>query len=170
MSGNSLSCLKGSRTLLGLRREGGISLETLQLKKASARVEGRISWFISSCRRVPLELGQGFQGPALGASGRDRLHATQEGPLRIPLQSLPWQRSSPVVKAGNSGFLTRAGMDFRVPLGRPQGSQASSPVEPCSFALLSPQKSNVRLPVGLTRGNSGFLSRSHRAFTPAIAF
>ena len=167
MSGNSLSCLKGSRTLLGLRREGGISLETLQLKKASARVEGRISWFISSCRRVPLELGQGFQGPALGASGRVSLHASREGPLRIPVQSLPGPRSSPGVEAGTSGFLTRAKMDLGVPLGSPQ---ASSLVKPCKCALLESQKSSFRLPVRLTIGISGFLSRRHTAVTTAIVF
>ena len=41
------------------KREREISLETLQRKRASSRVEGRISWFLSSCGgkiRVPLEL------------------------------------------------------------------------------------------------------------------
>ena len=42
-----------------LKREVGISLETLQWKRASTHVDGRISWFFSSCGRklgVPLEL------------------------------------------------------------------------------------------------------------------
>ena len=33
-----------SSTLSRLKREGGISLETLQQKGASSHVEGRISW------------------------------------------------------------------------------------------------------------------------------
>ena len=60
-----------SKTLSRLKREGGISLETLQQKRASSCVEGRISWFFSSCGRkfgVPLELRCGPQGPDLVAS------------------------------------------------------------------------------------------------------
>ena len=44
--------------------KGGISLETLQQKGASSRVEGRISWGFSSRGRelgVPLELRRGPQ-------------------------------------------------------------------------------------------------------------
>ena len=150
------------KTLSGLRREGGIFLETLQRKRASARVEGRISWFFSSCGGVPLELRQRPQGPAHGASGRSSLHASSEEPLRIPLQSMLGPRSSSGVQAGYSGFLSRADMDLRVHLGRPQGSQASSRVEPFKSVLLSSQKNSVRLPVGLTTGIGGFLSRPTR--------
>ena len=110
-------------TLLGLRRKDGISLLTPQQKRASARVEGRISWFFSSCGRVSLELHWGPQGPTRGALGRFHLHACLEGPFRIPLQSLPGLRSSSGVEAGTSGYLSRADMDLGVPLGRPQGSQ-----------------------------------------------
>ena len=92
------------------------------------------------------------------------------GPLGIPLQSLPGPRSSSGVKAGTSEFLSRADMDLRVPLGRPQGKQASSLVEPCKSTLLSNRKSSVSLPVVLTIGIGGFLSRKHRAVTPAIVF
>ena len=48
-----------SSTLLRLKTEGGISLEMLQWKGASSRVEGRISWgFLSRGRNlgIPLEL------------------------------------------------------------------------------------------------------------------
>ena len=65
-----------------LKREGGISLETPQWKKASSRVEARISWFFSSCSskvEVPFELQRGPQGPAHGASGNSNLHASCEG-------------------------------------------------------------------------------------------
>ena len=50
-----------SRTLLRLKRESGISPETLLRKKASSHVERRIFWFYSSCVRklgVSLELLQ----------------------------------------------------------------------------------------------------------------
>ena len=59
-------------TLSGLRTDGGISLETPQRKRASAHVEGRISWFFSSLHsklEVPLELQRGPQVPALGLQG-----------------------------------------------------------------------------------------------------
>ena len=52
--------------LSGLRSEGGISLEMLQQKRASARIEGRISWFFLSPGRklgVLLEFLQGPQDP-----------------------------------------------------------------------------------------------------------
>ena len=142
-----------SRTLSRLKREGGISLETLQRKRASSRVEGRISWFFSSCSRklrLSLELRRGPQVPALVASGKSSLHVSFEGPLGIPLQSLPGPRSSCGFEAVTSGFLSNADMDVRVPLEIPQGSQASSRVATCKSALLSSWKSSVRLPVKLT--------------------
>ena len=52
----------------------------------------------------------------------------------------------------------------------PQGGQALSRVEPCKSALLLSQKRSVWLPVGLTIGIGGFLSRCNRASTPAIVF
>ena len=52
----------------------------------------------------------------------------------------------------------------------PQGSQDSSHVEPCKSTLLSSRKSSVRLPIGWTIGIVGFLSRCHRAVSPAIVF
>ena len=42
---------------------------------------------------------------------------SREGPLGIPLQSLPGLRSSSGVEAGTSGFLSRADMDLGVPHG-----------------------------------------------------
>ena len=64
MSANFLSCLKGIKYLLRLKREGGISLEMLQQRGASSRVEGRISWaFLNRGRKlgVPLKLRRGPQ-------------------------------------------------------------------------------------------------------------
>ena len=159
--------------LLELRREPGISLETPQRKSASACLERRISWFFSSCGSklgVPLELQQGHQGPARGASGSSSLHASREGPLGIPLQSLLGPRSSSGVEARTSGFLSRANMDLGFPLGRPHGSQVPSRVEPRKSALLSSWKSTVQLPVGLTIGIGGFPSKHQMVVTPAIVF
>ena len=90
-----------------------------QWKRASSHIEGRISWFFLSCgrkREVPLELGRGPQGPARVASGKSSLHASCEGPLKIPLQSVPGLKSSSEAEAGTSGFLSSADMDLGVPI------------------------------------------------------
>ena len=161
-----------SRNLSALRREGGISLEKPQWKRALAPIEGKSPdfFFFLSCGGDLLELQWGTQGPDRGASGRSSLHANLEGPLWLPLQSLPGPRSSSGVEAGTSGFLSRVYIDLGVPRGHPKWSQASSCVEPCKRALLSSQKSSVRLLVGLTIGIGGFPVRGHRTVTPAIVF
>ena len=85
------------------------------LKRSSSRVEGRISWFFLRCVRklgIPLALRRGPQGPVHVGSGKFSLHASFEGPLRIPLQSRPGQRSSSGVETGTSGFLSSADMDL----------------------------------------------------------
>ena len=119
--------------------------------------------FLSSYDEDLREPLLGPQGPTRGASVMSSLTVSSEGPLEIPLQSLPGLRSSSGVEAGNSGFLSRADIDLGVPLGRPLGSQASSGVEPCKSALLSSRKSSGRLPVMLITGIGGFFSRRHRA-------
>ena len=75
--GNFCVAYRMSSTLLRLKREGGISLETLQQKRASSGIEGRISWFFSSCGRklgVPLKFRRGPQGPARLACEKSSLH------------------------------------------------------------------------------------------------
>ena len=145
-----------SRTLSSHKREGGISLETLQQKRASSCIEGRISWFFSSCNTkicVPLELQrepQGPQGPARAASGKFSLHVNCEGPLQIPLQSVPGPMSSSGAEARTSVFISTADMDLSIPMAFQQGSQASSRMETCKFAFLPSCNSSVRLPVELT--------------------
>ena len=109
---------------------------------------------------------------------RDPFVEPQGGPVFTQLVRAPRDSSaiaararfSSGVKAGTSGFLSRADMDLRAPLGSPQRSQASSRVEPCKSALLLSWKSSVRLPVGLTIGIGGFLWRCHMAVTPALMF
>ena len=107
-----------------LKREGGISLETPQRKKTSSRIEGRISWFFSSCSRklgVPLKVRHGLQRPASVSSGKASLHASCEGPLGIPLQAVPGPRSSSGAEARTSGFLSSVDMDLRDPVEFQQG-------------------------------------------------
>ena len=122
------------------------------LKRASSRIEGRISWFFSSCGRklgVPLKLRWGLQCPTRVASGKFSLHVSCVVTLGILLQSLLGPRSSSVGDSRTSGFLCCAGMDLGFPLEFPQGSQASSRVETCKSILLSSWKSIVRLTVWL---------------------
>ena len=88
MSGNFLNYIKMSRTLSRLKGDGRISLEMPQRKRASSHIEGRISWFFSSCGRkrgVPLELRRDL---------RDL--------LVLPQESLVCMR----VTRGHSGFLS----------------------------------------------------------------
>ena len=86
-----------SRTISRVKRESGISFETPQWKRASCRVEGRISWIFSSCSGklgVPLELRLEPEGPTRVASRKSSLHVSCEGPLGIPLQLVLCARSS----------------------------------------------------------------------------
>ena len=145
-----------SKTLLMFKGDGGIFLEMLQRKRASSCIEGRISWFFSSCNTkicVPLELQrepQGPQGPARAASGKFSLHVNCEGPLQIPLQSVPGPMSSSGAEARTSVFISTADLDLSIPMAFQQGSQASSRMETCKFAFLPSCNSSVRLPVELT--------------------
>ena len=126
MLGKFWSCLKGVKDLSRLKREGRISLETPQWKRASSRFEGRISWFFSSCGRklgVPLELRWGPQGPARIALGQSSLHACYEETLGTSLQSVLDPRSSPGDEDRTSGFHSSADMDLSVPMEFQQGSR-----------------------------------------------
>ena len=128
-----------SSTLPRLKREGGISFEMPQWKRAPSRIEGRISQFFSSCCRklgVPLELRWGLQGPACVASGKSSLHVSCEEHLGINLQSLP-------------GLQSASGLEARIS-GSSRVSRASSRVETCKTAFLSSFQRSVRLPVELT--------------------
>ena len=137
--GTSWVASRVSRTLSRLNKEGGISLEMPQQKRASSDFEVRISWFFLSSDRklgVPLELRQGPQGPARVASGKSSLHASCEGPLRIPLTwclglgphhelrlqpqvsfpGLTWIRRSYGVSTGEWGLLSCGDMQVRFSL------------------------------------------------------
>ena len=128
-----------SRTLSWLKTEGGHSLNTPEWKRASSGVEGRISWFFSSCGSklgVSLELRRGPQVPVLGASGKSRLHVSNEellgifyscrrgrGPhlelrssLRVPLHCQHGSQDSSGVSTGKSGLVSCGDMQIRSPL------------------------------------------------------
>ena len=129
-----------SSTLLHFRRESGICLETLLWNWASSRVEGRISWFFSSCGRklgVPLKLRWGPQGPAHVASEKLGLFSSCEGHVGIPLKSLPVNRAVSRVQSGNSVFLSGSDRDLGLFIKVQLGSQASSGVEAWNSAFLS---------------------------------
>ena len=112
---NFLSCIKGVKDTFESQECIWISLKKPQQKRASSRIEGRISWFFLSCGGnlgVPLKLQRGLQGPPRIGSGKSSLHASCEGPLGIPLQLMLGLRSSSAVEAGTSGFLSSADMIF----------------------------------------------------------
>ena len=86
-----------SSTLLRLKTEGGISLETLQWKGASFRIEGTISWGFSSSGRklgVPLELQRESQ-----------THSCCLRKVKSPLKLQGASRDSSAVGAGAYGLI-----------------------------------------------------------------
>ena len=61
-----------SSTLSSSKRKRGLSLETLQHKRASSRVQGRISWVVWNCGgklRVPLEWCVDLGDPLVSPQG-----------------------------------------------------------------------------------------------------
>ena len=159
-----------SRTLTWLRREGRISLEMLQWKRATSHVEGRISLFFSSCDGVPLEFRWGPQGPARGALGRSSLHASLEGSLGFPWQSLSLPRSSSGVEAATSGFLSREDMDLRIPLGRPQWNQGLVSCGAMQVRSSLDSENQYQASCQVDHSDRWLSFRGHRAVTPAIVF
>ena len=141
-----------SKTLSRLNRECGISLKMLQLKRASSRIDGRISWFFSSCGRklgVPLELRQRCQVPDHVSSGKSSLHASCERPLRmlsswcrvlgpylelrlnlrVPLQGRHGIRGRSRASTGESGLVSCGAMQVCSPLEPKKQCQASYHVD-----------------------------------------
>ena len=76
-----------------------ISLETLQRKWASSRLEGRTSW-ISRVAAGALDLLREPQGSALVASGNPFPMRVARGPLGIPLPSMSVPKTLCGVGAG----------------------------------------------------------------------
>ena len=59
-----------------------------------------------------------------------------QGPLGIPLETMPGPKTFCGVSVGNGGFLSSADMDLGVLLESPQGSQSSSQEGACTCAFL----------------------------------
>ena len=139
-----------SSTLSRFSRESEISLETLLWKRASSHVEGRISWFFSSCGGklwVPLKLRWGPQGPAHVASEKSDLFSSCKGHIGFPHESLPANRAVSRVQSGYSVFLSGGDRDLRLFIKAQLGSQVSSVVEAWNSAFLSSCPRDVRAPV-----------------------
>ena len=141
-----------SRTLYRLKRESGISLKMPQWKKASSRIEERISDFLELRWETwgSSRVMTGISGTCSCCLRKVPSHASCEGPLRIPLQSVLGPMSSSGAEARTSGFLSSADMDLGVSVKFPQGSQTSSRVETCKAAFISSCNTSVRHPVELT--------------------
>ena len=106
ISGNFLSSLKGVKDPFEAQEGRWDFSRDATVKRASSRIEGRISWFFTSCGRkfgVPIELLWGSKGPACVASGESSLHEIFEGPLRIPLQSVLGPMSSSGLRSEPEG-------------------------------------------------------------------
>ena len=117
--GKFLGCIKAVKDPLEAQERRWDFSPMPQRERTSSRIEGRISWFFSSYTRnlgVLLKLLLGLQGPARVASGRSSLQASFEGPLGIPLESVPGPRSSSEAEATTSGFLSSDDMDLGVPI------------------------------------------------------
>ena len=101
--------------------------------------------------------------------GKSSLHANCEGPLGIPLQSVPGPRPSSGVEAQTSGFLYSADMDLGVPLEFPQWSQSLShgDMQVC-FPLELEEQCQASCWVDI--GIGGFLWWCHRGVTLAFVF
>ena len=155
MSGNFLSGCKGVRTPLRFKREGVISLDTPQQKRASSHLEWRISWFFSSCGRFPSSCDRDL---------RDALVWPQERPVSMR------------VTRGLSGFLSSRCRVLSPRLELRPEPEFSSPALTCILgflwslhrgvrprlewrhaSLVLPRcSSSVRLPSELTRGSVSF--------------
>ena len=76
-----------SSTVSYFKRECEISLETLQMKRASSGDDRGTSCLFSSCSGI-LDLRQGTQGASRVGPGQSNLHSSRKGELGITLESL----------------------------------------------------------------------------------
>ena len=160
-----------SSTVSNLKREHGISLDTLQPERASSHNDGGTPWFFLSCARI-LELQQGTQGNSRVSSGKSNLHSSCDGELGIALKSLQGKYTLGRLVSRNSMFLSNGDRDLSVAFKLQPGSQALFRVEAKNSALPSscngylletiewPKGSQTSC--GVLRDNSGLLSRPCR--------
>ena len=69
---------QGCQVVSNFKREHRISLETLQLERASSGDDGGTSWFYSHCGGI-LELRRGTQGASRVGPGKSNLHLSARG-------------------------------------------------------------------------------------------
>ena len=150
MSGNFLSCTKGVKDPLEAQEGKWDFSQDATAEKGLISCWGEnlldfleLRWETWGSSRVTTEIS----GACSCYLRKVQSHASCEGPLRIPLHSVPGPRSSSGVAAKTSVFPSNADMDLGVPIEFQQWSQASSRVETCKFAFLSSSKSSVRVPV-----------------------
>ena len=100
MSGNFLSCSKGVKDPFEVQ-EGRCDLHrdsSVEKGLISPGGENLLHFLELWC--FPVLLRQGTQEPTLVSSGKASLHASCEGPLGIPLQSVPGPKTSCRVEVG----------------------------------------------------------------------
>ena len=94
MSGNFLSCSKSVKDPFEVQEGRCDFLQDATAKKGLISPGRENLLVFLELGQVPLELRRGPQGPARVASGKASLHVSCEGPLGIPLQSVPGPKSS----------------------------------------------------------------------------
>ena len=100
MSWKFLSCLKGVKDPFEVQ-EGRCNFpRDVTVEKGFISTGGENLLVFLELQKVPLKLRRGPQGPARVASEKAGLHVRSEGPLRIPLQSVPGPKSSSGAEAG----------------------------------------------------------------------
>ena len=145
-----------------------ISLETLQRKWASSRLEGRTSWIFSSCGRCS-GLRWGNTGTRSGGLRKGQSPFELLGGLSGFL-SLRYRGLRPCVQSvPETGFFSSADMHLGVFLESPKGSQSTSRLGACTCAFLPSCSSSATLPFAWIKGSvafpRGFPTRlSHEAF------
>ena len=98
MSGNFLSCSKGAKDPFEVQEGRCDFARHAVAEKGLISPGGENILVFLELQHIPLELRRGIQGPARVASGKPSLHASCNGPLGIPLQSVPGPKSSSGVR------------------------------------------------------------------------
>ena len=99
-----------SSTVSNFKKEHDISLETLQLEKASSRDDVVTSCFFVICCRI-LELCWGTHGAFSVGRGKSNVHSSCKGALGIALESLQSKQTSSRLLCRNSVFLSSGDRD-----------------------------------------------------------
>ena len=100
MSGNFLSCYKGVKDPFNVQEGRCYFSREAAVEKCLISPGGKNLLDFLGLWQVPLELRLGAQGPTLVTFTKASLHASCEGPLGIPLQSVPGPKSSSGTEAG----------------------------------------------------------------------